>query len=503
VISNTCPFLSGGHVTEVDEMHRNGKRVVCRWSPTGKIAAGTLSCLLVVSLGAAAESTLSSEELAKEIERLEALVRSLAADRDEEIERLRARIAQLERELQEDGRDGERDELERLRAEAEEATADQSEREAAAEEQRQVFVGRQRNLQALNPEISVLGDISYDWTDTDVQDRFLLRGAEFSFQAPLDPYTRFKAYLAGHQEAAELEHEDEVPPQVGDGHEDEIEVAVEEIYVEWIALPLNTRLRVGKFRQQYGTLNRWHPHALSSVDLPFALRNVFGHEGLVGLGVGADWRLPGLWADGNGLTLEIVNADNDTAFAGSEFEDPSVLLRHTGFFDLGPDTYVEVGLNWVTGPNDEASNSDTTVSGLDFNFVWEPVQRAKYRGVEIRGEQVFSRFETADQGTVESSSFYLYASGKLNRRWVVGLRYDDAELPSPRVELHDDQAFGEGLRERAWSPFLTFWQSEYVRLRLQYQHVSRDFTWVHGPDDDDRVWLQVTFAAGPHKHETY
>jgi hypothetical protein len=47
------------------------------------------------------------------------------------------------------------------------------------------------------------------------------------------------------------------------------------------------------------------------------------------------------------------------------------------------------------------------------------------------------------------------------------------------------------------------WQSEFVRLRLQYQHASRDFAWAHGPDDDDRVSLQVTFAGGPHKHEAY
>ena len=39
------------------------------------------------------------------------------------------------------------------------------------------------------------------------------------------------------------------------------------------------------------------------VDVPFALRNIFGHEGLVGLGVGADWQLPGIWATSNGLTV--------------------------------------------------------------------------------------------------------------------------------------------------------------------------------------------------------
>ena len=57
--------------------------------------------------------------------------------------------------------------------------------------------------------------------------------------------------------------------------------------------------------------------------------------------------------------------------------------------------------------------------------------------------------------------------------------------------------------ERAWTPFVTFWQSEFVRMRLQYQDVSRDFASPRGDTSDKRVWWQVTFAAGPHKHASY
>ena len=108
-----------------------------------------------------------------------------------------------------------------------------------------------------------------------------------------------------------------------------------------------------------------------------------------------------------------------------------------------------------------------------------------------------------DAGAVPSDSFYVYLASRLSRRWTVGIRYDDAELPWPRVELLDGTEFRPGLRERAWSPIATFWQSEFVRLRVQYQHAERDFAWGHGPEDDDRLFLQVTFAAGPHKHDAY
>jgi hypothetical protein len=48
------------------------------------------------------------------------------------------------------------------------------------------------------------------------------------------------------------------------------------------------------------------------------------------------------------------------------------------------------------------------------------------------------------------------------------------------------------------SPYLTFWQSEFVRLRGQYSYRNDN---LHG--NDQRFELQLTFAAGPHKHESY
>jgi hypothetical protein len=450
-------------------------------------------------------TTETTQQLLEEIRGIQERLLEVIDARDQEIAELRARLAELEAALLELQQQREQDDLDSILAEADRLTAQEQRTDAEAEAQRESFVGRERNLQAMNPEISFLGDVSYDWSDSpDIQDGFVLRGAELAFQAALDPYTRFKAFLAGHEQPPILEHEHEEAKQEDHGHEhsEEINLSIGEAYVEWVALPFNTRLRVGKFRQQFGTLNRWHLHALPTADLPFALRNIFGHHGQVGLGVGLDWQLPRLWASANGLTLEVVNADNPTAFAGSEFDDPAWLLRHTGFFDLGPDAYLELGLNGMIGPNGETETSDTTLAGVDLNFIWEPTQRAKYRSVEFRGEYIHARYE-GEEETVESDSLYAYLSWKFARRWIVGVRYDNAELPYPEVHLHHEQEFTEGLREEAWSPYLTFWQSEFVRLRLQYQYADRDFEWAHGPDDDHRLIMQATFAAGPHKHESY
>jgi hypothetical protein len=447
----------------------------------------------------------SAAELERMIRELQERLQELAEDRDAEIEALKRKLQELEAELRQERGTAEDDDLAAIRAEAEAETADEKSKEEAAEKDRKSFEGRQRTLSKMNPEISLLGDFSYDWSESDeIRDQFVLRGVELGLQAPLDPYTRFKAFLGAHQHLPTLEIHDEEE----EGHEEhEITLEVGEAYMEWVALPGNTTVTVGKFRQQFGTLNRWHIHALPSVDIPFALRNTFGYHGLNGIGVGGKWQFPEAARTTTSLEVQITNGDNEIIFAGGEFQDPAYLLRPSAFIDLGTNSYFEFGLTGMTGPNNEEDDR-TNLGSVDINFVWEPVNRARYRNVELRAEYIHSAFEQTDeitelQDTIRADSYYVYASGRVSRRWIVGLRYDDSELPSPRWPLIDPAEFREGLRERAWTPFVTFWQSEFVRLRFQYQHATRNFVGRQGPLDDDRLWVQVTWAAGPHKHEAY
>jgi hypothetical protein len=83
---------------------------------------------------------------------------------------------------------------------------------------------------------------------------------------------------------------------------------------------------------------------------------------------------------------------------------------------------------------------------------------------------------------------YTYVEGLLRRNLYAGVRYEWLEDPfSPDAET------------RAFEPYLSWWQSEYVRLRAAYQYLddeSRD-------EAESRFTLQLTWAAGPHKHDAY
>src|SRR2546422_7601920 len=126
------------------------------------------------------------------------------------------------------------------------------------------FVGRERSQPQLNPEISATGDVRAGAHIPGVQhDNFDPREFEVGFQSPLDPYSSTKIFVS-------LENGN---------------VSIEEGYAYWTGLPGHIRFDIGKLRQQFGELNRWHLHALPETEYPLAIRSYLGADGLAGTGI--------------------------------------------------------------------------------------------------------------------------------------------------------------------------------------------------------------------------
>ena len=346
------------------------------------------------------------------------------------------------------------------------ATAGQEELAPTPE---RTFTGKTRNLNRLNPEISVTGDTFLELSDdtgNPESNQFRLAEFEFAFQAPLDPFSLAKAFIV-------LE-------------EDEFEL--EEAYIDWISLPGGLGLKFGAIRNDFGKLNRWHQHALPQSRRPLVHQAFFGEDGLRGTGVGLSW-LPGaFFGDYNELWLQVTNDENDVSFSGRGFDEPVITLHETNYWDLSEATYLEVGISASTGVNDELGDFRTLVVGADWNLNWTPPSRALYKGLDVRGEFLWQRREELER-TSDSFGAYAYATYKLNRRLFFGLRGDWTELP----EEPGSSLWGV-------SPYVDWWQSEWVRIRVQYSHSARMF---EEPDSESRLFFQVTWSLGPHKHERY
>ncbi len=411
---------------------------------------------------------------------MEQSVRQLLEDH----KKLKQRIEELEQK-------NSSQEIKQLQLEAEAATASNGEAIKQAEEEEnlkeQTFRGGQRALQALNPEISVVGDGfgkllmgPHEYTSEGDRSGFVFRMVGLHFQADLDPFSFTKITVGI------------TPSGVGLG----------EAYMTWTSILPGLSLTAGKFRQEFGVVNRWHVPSLDQVDFPLALREVLGGDGLNQIGLSFEYLLPRLWAHTNHVVLQVTNGQNDRLFAGKYFSIPSILLRLKSYYDLSESTYFELGLTGMVGWNNHRGVTDETggelvdqpwretwLWGVDWTLMWEPLKQAKYKNFMLRGELYGVRKNLPDNH-ISTVGLYQQVQGKIARSWELGARFD---WTTPfAVDNQGQHTFG-------LQPYLTWWQSPWVRVRALYAWTTSDSF----SQDDHRLLLQVTFAAGPHKHERY
>ncbi|MBI4520644.1 MAG: hypothetical protein HY701_07385 [Gemmatimonadetes bacterium] len=355
----------------------------------------------------------------------------------------------------------------------------------------QEFVGRERSLQALNPEISVNTDILAFANSEDLDhDNFVPREFEISFQAPLDPYSRAKIFVSHHTEGGTPTPFVQ-PEPIGAGEEEHAEgeaaTEVEEGYLQWVNLPAGLGLSVGKLRQRFGTWNRWHRHALPGQSLPLPYTVFLGDEGLAQTGASLYWLVPVHGLGTYEIWFDVMRSGNERLFADSR--KPNFLGHVNAFWELSPATYFEIGLSGTAGRREEDTLAyDVQLLSAEAAFNWRPPERALYQELMLRGAFLLNRRTAVAPAVDGGTSVGAFASieYKLSQRWIAGLRYDYVE--NPDVAAEDASLI---------APTLTWWQSEWVRIRAEYDI-------LRGPRSTTRTFLlQFTFAMGPHKHETY
>jgi hypothetical protein len=352
------------------------------------------------------------------------------------------------------------------------------------------FVGRQRNLNVFNPEISVTGDIfAFVRSDAADEENFVPREFELALQSNLDPYSRAKVFVAHHRHGGEIEpfeaHLDGEPGEEEEHGHAEAETEIEEGYVEWVNLPGGFGVTLGKFRQRFGKLNRWHTHALPAQHLPLPYVAFLGEEGLAQTGASVHWLLPLHGAGTYEVWTEVTRSESDVVFG--ESSSVSVLGHVNGFWQLSPATYLELGASALAGSHvEEELEADFggRVYGLDLTLDWTPPAMAKYRQATLHTGVLLSRSPLA--GGDDARGAFAIGEFKFAQQWIAGARWEWTENPLEPVES-------------TWlvAPSLTWWQSEFVRLRAAYEFVDRV------GERFGQFVIQTTFAMGPHKHETY
>jgi hypothetical protein len=289
-----------------------------------------------------------------------------------------------------------------------------------------------------------------------------LAEVEVSFQAALDPYSATKIFLTWGAD----------------------EIGVEEAYIYWTGLPGKVRADAGKYRMAVGDLNRWHRHALPETNYPLVYQAFLGEDGLSGVGASLYTMLP----------ISIAKGTSEVFLQGAAIESeplndgghqPAVLGRLQNFWQLSRSTYMQLGFTGI-GAQNGAVDLTSNLLGVDFRFTVRPPEAGTRKDITFRTEG-YRLQRLGLEPTTTRYGMYSDLTWRFSKRWVVGGRYDYVEAPF-------------GPEDNAWraTAVATWWQSEFVYLRLQAFRNHLDST-----GSLDNLTLQIVWAMGPHKHETY
>ncbi|MBI2884626.1 MAG: hypothetical protein HYY15_00440 [Candidatus Omnitrophica bacterium] len=338
-------------------------------------------------------------------------------------------------------------------------------------------------LQALNPEIGVLADIvaqtsESSQVDAEGNDKISAREVELIFGHPIDPYSRLDVTATFSDfEAASLE----------------------EAYITHWGMPAEMRAKIGRMRPKIGKASAVHRDVLETADEPLVVSQYLGAEGLTRTGVELSGFIPAPWTavthELTGGIMEGGVGEGGTLF-GSTRRRPSFYTHLKNFWDISDVSNLEVGATYLTGSDDADSSYEVNALGLDATLIHyvTPTNKFKWQNeLYVQDRKETTTF--AEDGTelnVQNNPWGAYSllDYRLSPRFGVGGRVDYVEpIGAARSSLVRQGDVG-------LSGYLTFYQSEFARWRLQYRHS----TFAAG-GDDNAVFLQGTVAIGVHKHQ--
>lgn len=293
-------------------------------------------------------------------------------------------------------------------------------------------------------------------------------------------------------------------------------VELEELYFLTTSLPANLQIKGGQFLAEFGRQNQQHPHAWAFADQPLVVNRMFGAEGMRSQGMRLSWLAPtpfyteaslGVMNSAGGTTASFRSEESGEIHGGLPIErdvraarDLLLVPRLSTSFDLGATQTVVLGASGAFGPNNSGPDARTAVYGADLYWKWKSATAHQgFPFVSLQAEAMTRRYEAAARPSAEDETVELPAEtlrdGGAYAQLLWGIR------PMLVAGLRGEYASGRpaagdipGRLDRSrFSPNLTWYPSEFSKLRLQYNYDHR-----RGIGNDHSLWLQVEFLLGAH-----
>ncbi|MDX2424706.1 MAG: hypothetical protein QNK15_00465 [Cycloclasticus sp.] len=331
------------------------------------------------------------------------------------------------------------------------------------------------------------------------QNGFTVQNVELSIGGTVGPYFDAKAHIIFQIDA--------------DG---ETVVELEEAFFTTRSLPWGLQVKGGQYFTEFGRQNPQHPHTWAFVDQPVVLSRFFGGDGLRGQGVRASWLMPTDWYSELYFGVQNPKGETATSFLNGpgeeiggytlvdrdarDFGDLLYSARWLNGFDLSETLSMNLGVSGLWGPNASGTTTDTNIYGADLYLKWQPLSSQRgFPFIAWHTEILKREYEAGDPGDLSSETLrdrglFTQVLWGFKPGLVAGLRaeYASADGNTSTDPLRDTR--------KRLSPNLTWYPSEYSKVRLQY---NRDWA-EHLPGGTaDSLWLQMEFSLGSHTAHTF
>ena len=339
--------------------------------------------------------------------------------------------------------------------------------------------------------------------DHDPQQRgFNARNSEIALDGAVDPYFEGFANIV-----------------LKLSNDNETEIELEEAFLQTTSLPFGLQVKAGQFFSSFGRINPMHPHTWEFADAPLVHGRLLGPDGLRGVGAQVSWTAPVSW-----YSQFIFSVQNGRGGTGYSFRNPGTdgvffnrlttdrearglqdfvwIPRWENSFNLSETQTVLGGLSGAFGSNETGGHSRTQIYGADLFYKWKSTHaEGGFPFVKWQTEAMFRRFEAGrgiDQSFPVSETFhdwgiYSQVLWGFKKGWVAGIRGD-------YLHMTDSEFTNDDVRQSRSriSANLTWYPTEFSKLRLQYNHDFLDENAFLAGRDVDSVFLQFEFILGAH-----
>lgn len=361
---------------------------------------------------------------------------------------------------------------------------------------------------SFNAQFSLAGSSARDLDlievgDHDPQQRgFNARNAEIALDGAVDPYFQGFANIV-----LKLDNNNET------------EIELEEAFLQTSSLPFGLQVKAGQFFDAFGRINPTHPHTWEFADAPIVAGRLLGPDGLRGTGAQISWTLPTPWYAQ--LLFGVQNGRGETAYSfrnrgdeglffdrltidrdASALHDMLYVPRFETSFDPSDTQTILLGASGAFGMNDTGPDNHTQIYGADFLYKWKSSHaEGGFPFVKWQTEAMYRRFEAgrgfADSFPVNETfrdwGLYSQVLWGFKKGWVVGLRGD--YLHMQESAFTDDDTRQSRARISA---NLTWYPTEFSKIRLQYNHDFLEENDFLASRDVDSIFLQFEFNLGAH-----